>query len=48
MLRLEKSVRGPENTTLEAPASKNLCNIRVNPELNRGTVAYKPTRLTIR
>jgi hypothetical protein len=26
---LEKSVREPENTTLKAPASKNLCNVRV-------------------
>jgi putative transposase len=32
MLRLEKAVRDPENTTLKAPASKNLYNIRV--ELN--------------
>jgi osmotically-inducible protein OsmY len=23
-------VRDPENTTLKAPASKNLCNVRVN------------------
>jgi hypothetical protein len=30
MLRLEKPVRDPENTTLKAPASKNLCNVRVN------------------
>jgi hypothetical protein len=29
MLRLEKTARDPENTTLKAPASKNLCNIRV-------------------
>jgi hypothetical protein len=29
MLRLEKPARDPENTTLKAPASKNLCNIRV-------------------
>jgi len=26
MLRLQKSARGPENTALKAPASKNLCN----------------------
>jgi hypothetical protein len=26
---LEKSVRDPENTSLKAPASKNLCNVRV-------------------
>ncbi len=30
MLRLEKSARDPENTALKAPASKNLCNVRVN------------------
>jgi hypothetical protein len=30
MLRLEKPVRDPENTTLKAPASKNLCNVRVH------------------
>ena len=30
MLRLEKPARDPENTVLKAPASENLCNIRVN------------------
>jgi hypothetical protein len=30
MIGLEKSVRDPENTTLKAPASKNLCHARVN------------------
>ena len=30
MFRLEKSVRAPEYTALKAPASKNLCNVRVN------------------
>jgi hypothetical protein len=29
MIGLEKSVRDPENTTLKAPASKNLCHARV-------------------
>jgi hypothetical protein len=43
MLRLEKSVRAPEYTALKAPASKNLCNVRVNylkPSSLDGCLAY--------
>jgi hypothetical protein len=39
MLRLEKSARGPENTALKAPASKNLYNARVNPHFSPGEPA---------
>jgi hypothetical protein len=40
MLRLEKPVRDPENTTLKAPASKNLCNIRVNTASAKDSIPF--------
>ncbi len=41
MLRLEKSARDPENTALKAPASKNLCNVRVKSGLTTDKPAVK-------
>jgi uncharacterized protein with PIN domain len=37
---LEKSVREPENTTLKAPASKNLCNVRVYKQSKRFVMKF--------
>jgi hypothetical protein len=42
MLRLEKPARDPENTTLEAPASKNLCNVRV--KLKKKVIDFAASR----
>ena len=43
MLRLEKPERDPENTVLKAPASENLCNIRVK-KLQIADASFKITK----
>ena len=42
MLRWQKSARGPENTALKAPASKNLCNSWVYIELSQDQIEKSP------